>query len=50
MARSGGERWASATEVDAIAVTGARDARVRGLYDGDNEAVDRVRRGAVGDA
>ncbi len=37
-----------ATEADAIAVTGVRDARVRGLYDGDNEAVDRVLRAATG--
>ena len=38
--------WAA--EADAIAVTGVRDARVRGLYDGDNEAVDRVMRAAAG--
>ena len=35
-----------ATEADAIAVTGVRDARVRGLYDGDLDAVERIMRAA----
>ncbi|MFN8189554.1 MAG: dehydrogenase [Nocardioidaceae bacterium] len=38
--------WAA--EADAIAVSGIRDARIRGLYDGDNAAVERMVRAADG--
>jgi len=38
--------WAA--QADAIAVSGIRDARIRGLYDGDNAAVERMVRAADG--